>query len=291
MLSPGARRPAGFTLLELLVVIAILMVLIGLLLPAVQKVREAAARIECRKNLKQMALAFHNAADTHDGLLPPGVGTYPGAAGPYGTGLLHLLPFIEQDALYKLAVAGNPYSDRSVKVFRCPSDPTIRDGVVTDNAGTSWGGCSYAGNAQVFCEVDPFGVYLDSQGRPRLPSTFADGTSNTILLTEKYSRCTYRLYPEGGNFWAYAVTGEGVEPLHPAFAVSWPGNGIGASSKFQQRPVPTNCDPTRASSPHTAGINVALADGSVRLMSEAISGTTWWAAVTPAGGEVLGQDW
>src|SRR5947209_15947451 len=105
------RRLKAFTLIELLVVIAIIAILIGLLVPAVQKVREAAARVQCINNLKQISLATVNCSDTNSGVMPPGIGWYPtdndrrylsnGAGGAYGSVFFHILPYIEQDNLYK----------------------------------------------------------------------------------------------------------------------------------------------------------------------------------------------
>jgi prepilin-type N-terminal cleavage/methylation domain-containing protein len=141
----------AFTLIELLVVIAIIAILIGLLLPAVQKVREAAARAKCQNNLKQIGLGVHHAHDTYQ-KIPPAIGWYPGpqtgspSAG-YGNGWIHVLPFIEQGALYQSSAGGGRFSPRNnmvysrpVKVFVCPSDPSAgSDGVVTNNSGVTWG--------------------------------------------------------------------------------------------------------------------------------------------------------
>ena len=127
-----ARPRRGFTLIELLVVIAIIAILIGLLLPAVQKVRAAAARTQSQNNLKQLGLASHSLHDTHM-KFPPMYGSFPKGGGWEGSVFYFMLPYLEQDPLFRLG----PDVARSqpVKVFQAPLDPTYKDGVIDLSTG------------------------------------------------------------------------------------------------------------------------------------------------------------
>jgi prepilin-type N-terminal cleavage/methylation domain-containing protein len=318
----------GFTLIELLVVIAIIAVLIGLLLPAVQKVREAASRAKCMNNLKQLGLAAHNYHDTVKHL-PPGIGYYPPTGNSvFGTYFFHLLPFVEQDNLYRSAsgvvTLPSPYGpttmlfpgnndvySKRVADFLCPSDPSVdADGLVVIN-GVSFGASCYAPNAMVNAKNDlaQNPPTTNPQGKTRF-SDILDGLSHTILHAEKYARCSNSTmvaqFRDGGTAWAYTATPVfpwQPSPMNAPYRGFGPGfciaalvgrgvpDAIGPGSLFQLQPAEGKCDPTRASTSHAGGILVGMCDGSVHSLAQTISGDIWWALVTPKGGEVFNLDW
>jgi prepilin-type N-terminal cleavage/methylation domain-containing protein/prepilin-type processing-associated H-X9-DG protein len=285
------RRTRGFTLIELLVVIAIIAILIGLLLPAVQKVREAANRAKCSNNLKQISLATCNCIDVHNGLIPPSIGVYPSiqqsGGNSNGGTFLHILQYVEQPALYNSAGVkpdpdgrnGNNFTysqwtsqvqSSRVKTYICPSDYTNTPDLLAYS--------SYGINGQIFRAG--YGIWGNTY---RTYAQITDGTSNTIFFTDKVAKSTYGNYVN--NYWP---------DWGPIISSDEEGDPLGNAAMWQSVPsggTPANCDGGRASSPHSGVINAALADGSVRTVSLGVSPATWWAALTPQGGEILGNDW
>jgi competence protein ComGC len=313
MLSPivsrSLPRRQGVTLIEVLLVMGMIGWLLGLALPAIQNSHEAANRLVCQDHLKQIGVALHLSDAVH-GFMPPAIGYYPaGGAQAYGTVWLHLLPFLQENALYNQAAGADgqilpPYPNVAatpIKQFQCPSDPSLGAGVLLDPQNTQWGANNYAINAQVFCIVYPYsgpwgGWYWDAAGHPSLASTFSDGASNTILVAEKYSQCSNMAFSEGGSAWAYYFTTElNTKPYHAGFSITWTSYDIDAGSRFLVRPSPytgpeSRCDPTLASTAHSS-MPVLMGDGSVRSLAAGMSGDTWWAACTPNARDLLGSDW
>jgi len=306
---------SGFTLIELLVVIAVIAILIGLLLPAVQQVREAASRTQCANNLKQLGLAIHHHHDAY--------GTFPPAYvndGPYGSSGFNfthgwaafILPGIEQQALSDLyrwkypvyAMENQPVVARHLKVFQCPSTPeqnrymtfgpfaafdtkgacgdyTIALGVDAGLAQKGW--------------VDPVGDYrgalthvptpalaLTRNASPTRITDITDGSANTILLAEVAGRPTRWLARQrdpgqmlDGGPWNHFKGGIVLQ-------------GKTANGTGDLGTCPMNCtNAGEVYSFHTGGANAVFADGSVHFLRESVNIRVLAGLITRAGGEVV----
>jgi prepilin-type N-terminal cleavage/methylation domain-containing protein/prepilin-type processing-associated H-X9-DG protein len=289
-MSREKRRQRGFTLIELLVVIAIIGILIALLLPAVQKVREAAARTSCTNNLKQIGLALH---DYHDARRQFPASNTNGPTKRHSW-VTFILPYLEQDTLYKryhfnknwFAPSNNKTVRAPLAIFRCPSVPATNlvDSTFTPNAACG----DYAATKGVSPQLvliglvpptDLRGVMLKNVGTRM--TQIRDGTSNTIMVAEDASRPL--LYQRGNQVAGYAPGGPWSDTLGPFFL-----NGSSFDGTVTPGPCPMNCTNDREIySFHDGGANVLLADGSVQFLRSSISIANLAALITRSGGEII----
>ena len=290
---------SGFTLVELLVVIAIIGILIALLLPAVQAAREAARRMQCSNNLKQIALALHNYHDTHN-CFPP-VGTTIWDTGTMEISWLYLiLPYVEQTPVYdEMKEAPNAYhatlSKQVAPVFLCPSDGKNEFDYI--NLAEKWRTASY-------CAVMGPGLDDRNVGSDSLPYGYAatdgiiywhsgtkfgdiqDGTSGTLVAGERIS--DLRLWSKGWMDYANPAVFQGKN-------VVWPMNTDPSVLCYRHDTKPGGCPDESQSmgfnnidfgSRHPGGAQFAFADGSVHFLSETINFETYQQLATRDGGEV-----
>jgi prepilin-type N-terminal cleavage/methylation domain-containing protein/prepilin-type processing-associated H-X9-DG protein len=309
------RTRSAFTLIELLVVIAIIAILIGLLVPAVQKVRAAAARIQCQNNLKQIGLALHNYHGSYEALPP-------GSNAQGFTAVALLLPFIEQDNVYKqidFTSAANSAANAgptgiTIKTLLCPADRTSLTpaGQGGNNYFANYGSEPWFFQNRTVAN----GVFAlrEPSGGVRL-TDILDGTSNTAAFSElRKGDFNNALYSPMD--WLNATSAGAPTTVDQAYSLcqsinptslsyqwlsaggEWLNdNNTGTAYIHCAPPNSTNCGfpgnlrfCVNANSDHTNGVNLLLCDGSVRFVPNSISLATWRALGSRSLGDLLGSD-
>ncbi len=307
------HRKSAFTLVELLVVITIIGILISLLLPAVQSAREAARRMQCSNNLKQVGLAMHQ---YHEALGSLPVGAYSTA---WGTWLVAVMPYIEQQALYNLYGSVGMYdgdtryfiADTSVvtnriAAYQCASDtPNVGyDNITKHNIVVNYGTTGFVGSVTTEDALANLngvvynGAPFSMAGGPSLPAkayNFAqipDGLSNTLLLSEVvqgtgYDLRGYAWWGPAAGFSTYLSPNSSQSDIlqDAGYCVNDGSNPPCYGPHSSSQPMMM-----AARSRHPGGVNVALCDGSVRFITDNIAIDTWRAMSTTKGGEVVSND-
>lgn len=281
-------KRTAFTLVELLVVIAIIGILIGMLLPAVQSVRDAARRTDSSNRLRQFVLATHSFENALNDL-PPSITTVTEEKYIRGSVFLQILPYLEAQNLLNLTQdTGNYYGVYRLKLdfFVNPCDISEgANGIIEHVPWGEYGLIGYAGNYQ------SLGWIRDNDDQQiKAMRDMYDGTSHTIFFTEKYMSARNADYYANPDYWYYNIWAYGEEfwyEWNPIFAAYI----VGPESKFQTNPTQNSPDatvnPLLASAPRSSGILTAFGDGSTMMLNSSIDPDSWWALCTPDQGEVV----